>query len=119
MSHEEMAAKLRSEGWRVEEPPPPPPPISCVRCGREIDRTLDYYTDVRVEIARNEEGYANVLRYVCSDGESPCLEEMQNALQDLGFVLHYHGGINFLEPMECPGRVDRSLCPTPEAQYPD
>lgn len=110
----DAARLLREAGWQVQEPPPPVPPNRCMKCGAEEDPLGYSFTDVTVTIALHEEGYAHVEKFVCDRD----LAEVQEDLVEAGFVLHAHGGINYLEPPDCPGYGDMVLCPTPEAQYP-
>lgn len=110
----DVVAELRAAGWEVIPIPPPAPPNRCMKCGAEEDPLGYRFTDVTVTIADGQEGYAHVEKFVCERD----LEEVQDDLVEAGFVLHAHGGINYLEPTECIGYSDPPLCPTPEAQYP-
>lgn len=109
----DVIAELRAAGWEVIPIPPPAPPNRCMKCGK-TDEGWMHFTDVTVTIADGEEGYAHVEKFVCEED----LAEVQEDLIEAGFVLHAHGGINYLEPPDCPGTRDMPLCPTPEAQYP-
>lgn len=108
-------ALLEAHGFKVEKAKEyVPPRHRCVRCGKRQDSTRypePYMTDVTVEIAGGEEGHTIITKYVCL--ENSCLNEMTDALMALGFKDHRHGGINFLEPQDCPGANDMDACPTP------
>ena len=67
----------------------------CTRCGQEDD----YLTSVQVVTAQGEEGFADITHLFCQ----LCLVEVTTTLTELGFKDHRHGGVNFLEDMDCPG----------------
>jgi hypothetical protein len=110
---------LRAEGYRVIEPPPPPPENHCATCGRSDDDNeragFGPLVDVQVYVAYGEEGTAAPKRYFCYEH----LEPVCDALIALGFGVHRHGGINFLEPQDCPGHRDFEACPTPVVEDED
>jgi hypothetical protein len=98
----------------IEEQFTPPPDNECFRCGMTDSENEDNgyggLIDFRVITSEGEEGYANELRFVCQDH----FEELSEALIDLGFGSHRHGGINFLEDDKCPGArfiPKDELCP--------
>lgn len=95
---------------------PPIPDNLCFRCGKsDTENEEDGFgplVDVSVMVANGAEGFAHVLRYVCNQH----LIAVTDAFRGLGFVSHRHGGINFLEPLDCPGRGDPRACPSPEEE---
>lgn len=106
---------LRRAGYIVREPTPPPPENFCYKCGKtDSENEEDGFgpcVDIRVIVAYGEEGYDDVTHYVCNDH----LVSVTKALIDLGFGVHKHGGIHFLEIEDCPGfSRSKSLCPTPD-----
>lgn len=71
----------------------------CSRCKGDGEDTLSQsFVDFTVTCAAGEEGYASIRQWICDD----CLPAMQDALIALGFKDHHHGGINYLEDVECP-----------------
>lgn len=95
-----------------------PPQNHCHWCGKSDDDNEDDgfgpLVDFQVLVADGEEGYSRVLRYACQDHH----EWLADQLVELGFGIHAHGGICFLEDQRCPGYTDlSSSCPTPEEQF--
>jgi hypothetical protein len=90
-----------------------PPDNACHWCGKtdteNDDEGYGPCVDITVRTADGEEGYAQVTRYACNDH----LIEITGKLMALGFGEHRHGGINFLEPQDCPGYERMADCPTP------
>lgn len=93
----------------------PPPPNVCHWCGKtDTENEDDGYgplVDIRIRVAEGEEGDSNLVRFACNQH----LEEATKTLVDAGFGIHAHGGICFLEVMDCPGV--NGDCPTPESQW--
>lgn len=102
-----LADRLVARGVIVPETVPAPPPLHCSYCGRTY-----HLTDVRVIIAESEEGWADEMRLVCENH----IDSMTEGLRNLGFKSHRHGGINFLEDDNCPGRNNKAACPTPDPE---
>lgn len=91
----------------------PPPDVVCSRCGRsEDDNDGIPLIDVRVIVHEGEEGFADITQWLCEAH----FERARASLEDLGFVDHNHGGINFLEDSSCPGFHKMADCPHP-SQY--
>lgn len=103
----DVITALRAEGYKVTPPPPPRIPNKCVTCGMSEDD--DYLIAIRVLTNPGEEGHADETRYFCDEHLIAALA----ILAALGFKNHRHGGINFLEDQECPGRDRSADCPSP------
>jgi hypothetical protein len=90
-----------------------PPDHECHFCGmtdtENEDNGFGPLTDVRVIIANGEEGFADITRWVCNDHLISVTEDLRRS----GFSEHRHGGINFLEDMDCPGSRNMDDCPSP------
>lgn len=100
----------------LEEANAEPPPNVCHWCDKTDDDNYDDgygpLVDIRVIIADREEGNADVLRWSCQEH----MEKASQALCAIGFADHRHGGINFLEPQDCPGYTNYGSCPTPATE---
>jgi hypothetical protein len=112
-----LAQRLIARGVTMPaEPLPEPPPLHCSWCGRtDPENRREGYgglTDIRVIVAEAEEGQADVMRLACYEH----LEVVAQQLGAIGFFSHRHGGINYLEPMACPGYLDMKNCPTPDPE---
>lgn len=84
--------------------------LHCSRCGiSEQDEPNNYLTDCTVIIADDEEGFAYITQYFCG----VCLCKLQLELTRIGFKDHRHGGINYLEDLECIGASHSEFCPMP------
>lgn len=83
----------------------------CSKCGKDIEETeWGMFFDISVIVADREEGFAYVTQYLCDT----CFDVMLDAIIELGFVDHRHGGINYLEDMNCcDGENAYENCPTP------
>lgn len=92
--------------------------IKCHWCDKtNEDNESDGYgplIDFRLIVSDGEEGYSNVLRYACQG----CFETIQPKLVEIGFGVHAHGGICFMEDGRCPERHG-GVCPSPEEQFPE
>jgi hypothetical protein len=105
---------LRAQGYTVI-PPSVVIPHACALCGAtDLDNESDGYgplVDVEIRAAYGEEGTANPTRYFCQEH----LNVVCETLVKLGFGVHRHGGINYLEVLDCPGVRNPEDCPTPVA----
>ena len=106
----ERIRRLESEILSLKREPEPE--RVCSHCG--VNESLTEYgnlTEVRVIMAQGEEGFADIIQLLCEDG----LEAIQMELLKLGFKDHRHGGVDFLEDVDCPGFEDMDKCKTPTA----
>lgn len=109
-----MITALVDRGYEVVAPGKPEAERACSDCGiLQSDTDYGVLNDIRVVVSDGEEGYSNVLRFYCED----CFVHVLEVLVFTGFKTHVHGGICHLEDFECPGRLDETLCETPEDQY--
>lgn len=106
---EVWARALRSRGWTVVAPEVEPEPDRCFKCGAtaaDQGWNLDTFDII---IAKSEEGFSYREGLLCGEH----LSELCGALVGLGYGLHKHGGICYLEDTGCPG-ARGGECPTPE-----
>lgn len=108
-----MQTTCRCCGQAVEVPDPPE--LRCSQCGRIDEETYELewsgLIDIRVMTAEGEEGYDDLTQLLCAECWGPVLAAIQGA----GFRHHRHGGIRFLEDVDCPGggNVVGGVCPNP------
>lgn len=87
--------------------------IYCSQCGvSEDDAPDNYLVDITVIIANGEEGFADITQYLCDD----CAPAIVLMLQNLKFMDHRHGGINYLEDPDCMA-VDQCKTPSEFGNY--
>lgn len=84
----------------------PDPADACSVCGTTEDMHL---VPITVTVAPGEEGYAQITMLLCDQHLSIKMLQLLN----LGFMDHNHGGIDYLEDLNCPGRINMNDCPTP------
>lgn len=77
---------------------PPLPPLNCSGC-EGSEEEVGWMIEVRVITQPGEEGYSEVVMYLCED----CDTQVIDGLKALGFVNHTHGGTAFLQDDTCPG----------------
>lgn len=83
----------------------------CSKCGKDAEETeWGTLLDISVITADGEEGFAYVTQLLCDT----CFNTVLNAIVELGFVDHRHGGINYLEDMNCCNGIKAyEKCPRP------
>lgn len=82
----------------------------CSKCGiTESESAWGTLIAIRVTTHEGEEGSADVTQLLCDE----CVVPVLDALHELGFIDHRHGGANFLEDEECRGYKSMHNCPTP------